>query len=45
MISEAALTLIDIQSDGRCFTPGGVMAGPLVARLEAHAGLKFAVEN
>ena len=44
MISEAALTLLDVESDGGCFTPGGVMAGPLVARLEAHAGLTFAVE-
>lgn len=44
MISEAALTLLDVESEGGCFTPGGVMAGPLVARLEAHAGLTFAVE-
>lgn len=45
MIAESALTLLDHKSDGGVLTPGGVMAAPLIARLEAHAGLKFAIED
>lgn len=44
MISEAALTLKDVESPGGVFTPGGVMAAPLVDRLQKYAGLTFAVE-
>lgn len=44
MIAESALTLLEHKSAGGVFTPGGVMAAPLLARLEAHAGLKFTVE-
>jgi short subunit dehydrogenase-like uncharacterized protein len=45
MIAESALTLLEIDSAGGILTPGGVMAAPLLARLEAHAGLKFTVEG
>ena len=44
MISESALTLLELSTPGGIFTPGGVMAAPLVERLEAHAGLTFAME-
>lgn len=44
MISESALTLIENKSAGGVFTPGGVMAAPLVDRLQKYAGLTFAVE-
>lgn len=44
MISEAALALLETKSDGGIFTPGGVMAAPLVDRLQKYAGLTFAVE-
>jgi len=45
MISEAALTLIETKSAGGVFTPGGVMAAPLVERLQKYAGLTFALES
>jgi short subunit dehydrogenase-like uncharacterized protein len=45
MIAESALALLEIKSDGGIVTPGAVMAAPLLARLEAHAGLKFTVEG
>ncbi len=45
MIAESALALLEIKSDGGILTPGAVMAAPLLARLEAHAGLKFTVEG
>lgn len=44
MIAEAALCLIrDVGGDGGVWTPGALMAEPLKARLEANAGLSFAV--
>ncbi len=45
MIAEAALTLNETESSGGVFTPGGLMAGTLLARLEANAGLSFVAEN
>jgi short subunit dehydrogenase-like uncharacterized protein len=45
MISEAALTLNEMESGGGVFTPGGLMAGALLTRLEANAGLSFAEEG
>jgi short subunit dehydrogenase-like uncharacterized protein len=45
MIAESALTLLETDSAGGILTPGGVMAAKLLARLEAHAGLKFTVEG
>ena len=45
MIAESALTLLEMQSDGGIFTPGGLMPEPLLTRLEAHAGLTFVVEG
>lgn len=44
MISEAALALLETKSAGGVFTPGGVIAAPLVERLQKYAGLKFKVE-
>jgi short subunit dehydrogenase-like uncharacterized protein len=44
MISEAALTLNETEGSGGVFTPGGLMAGALLARLEANAGLSFTEE-
>ena len=44
MIAEAALTLLETKSPGGIYTPGGVMAAPLIERLQKFAGLTFAVE-
>lgn len=44
MIAEAALALNKTESGGGVFTPGGLMAEGLLARLEASAGLSFAEE-
>jgi short subunit dehydrogenase-like uncharacterized protein len=45
MIAESALCLIhDVQGEGGIWTPGAIMAAPLVKRLEAKAGLSFSVE-
>ncbi|TGX54082.1 saccharopine dehydrogenase [Sphingomonas gei] len=45
MIAESALCLIrDVQGEGGIWTPGALMAEPLKKRLEAHAGLTFAIE-
>lgn len=45
MIAESARTLLEHDSEGGVVTPGGVMAAPLVARLQQYAGLKFLVEG
>jgi short subunit dehydrogenase-like uncharacterized protein len=45
MISEAALTLLETETGGGVFTPGGLIAAPLLKRLETHAGLSFSLEN
>src|SRR6185436_4465061 len=45
MISEAALALLEIKAPGGLYTPGGLMADPLVLRLEKYAGLKFEIES
>jgi short subunit dehydrogenase-like uncharacterized protein len=46
MIAESALCLIrDVQGKGGIWTPGALMAEPLRKRLEAHAGLTFAIEG
>jgi short subunit dehydrogenase-like uncharacterized protein len=44
MIAEAAITLTENHSAGGIFTPGGLMAASLLARLEANAGLSFREE-
>ncbi|HMY69261.1 MAG TPA: saccharopine dehydrogenase NADP-binding domain-containing protein [Leptospiraceae bacterium] len=44
IISEAALTLLEIKSPGGMYTPGGLMAAPLQERLQKYAGVSFAVE-
>jgi short subunit dehydrogenase-like uncharacterized protein len=44
MIAESALTLLEHDTPGGVVTPGGIMAAPLIKRLEAHAGLTFRVE-
>ncbi|MBX3593100.1 saccharopine dehydrogenase NADP-binding domain-containing protein [Sphingomonas sp.] len=44
MIAESALCLLrDVAGSGGVWTPGALMADPLRARLEAKAGLTFAV--
>jgi short subunit dehydrogenase-like uncharacterized protein len=46
MIAESALCLVrDVQGSGGVWTPGAIMGEPLVRRLEAHAGLRFALED
>lgn len=44
MIAEAALALLETQSPGGIYTPGGLMAAPLVDRLVKYAGLTFEME-
>lgn len=45
MIAESALCLVrDVRGEGGIWTPGALMADPLRARLEAHAGLSFSEE-
>jgi short subunit dehydrogenase-like uncharacterized protein len=44
MIAEAAICLVkDVAGDGGVWTPGALMAAPLLARLKANAGLTFTV--
>jgi short subunit dehydrogenase-like uncharacterized protein len=44
MIAESAICLLkDAPDDGGIWTPGALMAKPLVARLEAHAGVTFTI--
>lgn len=45
MISEAALTLLESKAAGGIYTPGALMADPLVDRLQKYAGLSFSVEE
>ena len=45
MIAESALCLLDLDAPGGVLTPGGVMAAPLLKRLEANAGLTFQLES
>ena len=45
MIAESALTLLENDTPGGVVTPGAIMAEPLIKRLQAHAGLVFAVEG
>ncbi len=45
MIAESAMTLLDTDTAGGVVTPGAIMAAPLIDRLQAHAGLVFALEN
>jgi len=44
MIAESALTLLETDTPGGVVTPGGIIAAPLIKRLEANAGLVFKVE-
>jgi short subunit dehydrogenase-like uncharacterized protein len=45
MIAESAICLVrDVAGEGGIWTPGAIMAEALVKRLEANAGLSFAVE-
>jgi short subunit dehydrogenase-like uncharacterized protein len=49
MIAESALCLArDVGRDetaGGVWTPGAALGRKLIARLEAHAGMKFLLEN
>ncbi|MEG3179278.1 saccharopine dehydrogenase family protein [Sphingomonas sp. LT1P40] len=45
MIAEAAIALVrDVKGEGGVWTPGALMAEPLKVRLEANAGVKFAIK-
>lgn len=45
MIAESALCLIeDVRGEGGVWTPGSIMADPLVKRLDQRAGLTFTAE-
>lgn len=45
MIAESALTLLETDTPGGVVTPGGIIAAPLLKRLQDHAGLSFAIEG
>ena len=45
MIAETAIALVENDGPGGVTTPGAALGEKLVARLEAHAGLSFTVEN
>ena len=45
MIAESALTLLENDTPGGVFTPGAIIAAPLIERLEAHAGLTFKMQD
>lgn len=45
MIAETALCLAETEGEGGVTTPGAALGEKLVARLQAHAGLSFAVEE
>lgn len=45
MIAESAICLVqDVKGEGGIWTPGAIMAEPLIKRLEAHAGLSFSLD-
>jgi short subunit dehydrogenase-like uncharacterized protein len=37
--------LLENETPGGVFTPGAIIAAPLLQRLEAHAGLTFTIEG
>jgi short subunit dehydrogenase-like uncharacterized protein len=45
MIAETAIALVRFEGDGGVTTPGAALGGKLIRRLEAHAGLTFAMEE
>lgn len=45
MIAETAIALVRFDGEGGVTTPGAALGGKLIRRLEAHAGLTFAVEG
>jgi short subunit dehydrogenase-like uncharacterized protein len=45
MIAETALCLAETEGEGGVTTPGAALGEKLVARLQANAGLSFAVEG
>jgi short subunit dehydrogenase-like uncharacterized protein len=45
MIAETAIALVRFDGPGGVTTPGAALGGKLLRRLEAHAGLTFAVED
>lgn len=45
MVAQAALTLCETPSAGGVYTPGGVIAAPLLERLQKYAGVTFTVEG
>jgi short subunit dehydrogenase-like uncharacterized protein len=45
MIAETAIALVRFDGEGGVTTPGAALGGKLIRRLEAHAGLTFAIEE
>ncbi len=45
MIAETAIALVRFDGEGGVTTPAAALGGKLLRRLEAHAGLTFAVED
>ena len=45
MIAESALALLENETAGGVFTPGAIIAAPLIKRLQAHAGLTFKMQD
>jgi short subunit dehydrogenase-like uncharacterized protein len=45
MIAETAIALAKFDGEGGVTTPAAALGGKLIRRLEAHAGLTFAVES
>ncbi len=45
MIAESALTLLENDTHGGIFTPGAIIAAPLIKRLQANAGLTFTIQD
>ncbi|MGL5838384.1 MAG: saccharopine dehydrogenase family protein [Sphingorhabdus sp.] len=45
MIAETAIALVRFDGEGGVTTPGAALGGKLLRRLEAHAGLTFAMEG
>jgi short subunit dehydrogenase-like uncharacterized protein len=47
MLAESAvcLALDDLDSEGGVLTPAAAMAAPLIARLQANAGLGFEIRD
>jgi short subunit dehydrogenase-like uncharacterized protein len=45
MLAETGMMLLESEAAGGIGTPGSILGEPLVARLEARAALRFALED